>query len=329
MTAASWGVFPNFGSLAEAETYSDRIGDAYFEICYHLEGDLNLSLKAMHDLYAKAPPNERPKMQKGIVREIICPEGWPEHPKTIVATLLSFSRYRHEDTCHAYTVNEAMTGFVLEKRHDGTMHDAAFDRRTLEPSTTADAEKIRRDLSRLCDWIESRFHWGVHAGWYRAPDCYCDDPDKEHLANIGVSQRHLAKFSERDRKRWEGIHARAADKHKDDLKMWGTVGKVQHNPEPRIWRHPDVDGRVIGLWPLVVRYNWTYADLLKVLDKLLPLPTANTERRYPLDSVESLQVHCRTICGLTKSTAGKTAVGMPAGWPIAGRLFVCGSGTTP
>jgi hypothetical protein len=32
--------FPIFGSLAEAEAYSDETGDAYFEICYHLEGNL-------------------------------------------------------------------------------------------------------------------------------------------------------------------------------------------------------------------------------------------------------------------------------------------------
>ena len=39
--------FPTFGSLAEAEAYSDKTGDAYFEICYHLEGKLNLCLKVI------------------------------------------------------------------------------------------------------------------------------------------------------------------------------------------------------------------------------------------------------------------------------------------
>ena len=39
--------FPTFGSLAEAEAYSDETGDAYFEICYHLEGNLNLCLKVI------------------------------------------------------------------------------------------------------------------------------------------------------------------------------------------------------------------------------------------------------------------------------------------
>ena len=89
--------FPTFGSLAEAEAYSDETGDAYFEICYHLEGNLNLCLKAIHDLYANAPKTKRPKMQTGLVREIICPEGWPKHPKTLVYTLISCARFRHEE----------------------------------------------------------------------------------------------------------------------------------------------------------------------------------------------------------------------------------------
>jgi len=257
--------FPTFASLAEAEAYSDKTGDAYYEICYHLEGNLNLSRQAIHDLYANAPSTKRPKMQTGIVREIICPEGWPKHPKTLFYTLLSWARFRHEDTCHAYTAEEAMAALVLEKEYDGTLHDSAYDRRTFEPWTPADAENARRDLLRLCDWVESRFHYATHAAWYRAPDCFSDDPDKVHLANIGIAQRYLAKLSERDRKRWEGIHERAAAKHQADLKMWSTVGKVQHDPEPRTWTHPDVDARIIGLWPLVVRYNWTYSDLLDLM----------------------------------------------------------------
>jgi hypothetical protein len=184
-----------------------------------------------------------------------------------------------------------------------------------------DVEKARATLLRLCDLIESRLHYGTHQMWYQCPDCFSENPDKVHLANLGVIQRHLAKFSERDRTRWEGMLARAAAKHQADLKLWGTVGKVQHDPEPRTWTHPHVDSLIIGLWPLVVRYNWTYADLLKVLDRLLPAPPANEDRKYPLDSEASLKVHCRSICGLTKSKRGKSAEGMPEAWPVAEKLF--------
>jgi hypothetical protein len=319
--ALEWEDFPTFSSLAEAEAHADAKNDMYFEICYHLEGNLNLCIATMRDIYAKAVPSKRSKMQTGIVRGLVCPEGWPKHPQTLIATLLSCARFRHEETCHAYTVKEAMTAFVAEKEYSGTLHDCAYDRKSLEPWTPADAEKARNDLLRLCDWIESRLHFGTHNAWYRAPACFSDDPETTHLANIGVSQRHLAKFSERDRKRWEGIHERAAAKHQDDLKKWGTVGKVQFDPEPRTWTHPEVDARIIGLWPLVERYNWTYSDLLNVLEKLLPAPPASGDRVYPLDSEASLKVHCRTICGLTKSKRGKSAGKLPEGWPIAEKLF--------
>ncbi len=41
-------IFPIFASLAEAEAYSEKTGDAYYEICYHLEGNINLSRQAIH-----------------------------------------------------------------------------------------------------------------------------------------------------------------------------------------------------------------------------------------------------------------------------------------
>jgi len=325
MTSAKPGekpMFPTFASQTEAEAYSDKTGDVYFEICYWLEGKLNLCLDAMHNLYANAPVTKRPKMQTGLVREIICPAGWTKHPKTLFATFLTCVRFRREDTCHAYTVNEAMTAWDLEAQNDSTLDNFAFNPKTFD-LPASEVEKAGYALFRLCDWIESRLHYGIHSAWYCAPDSFSTDPDKVYLASIGMSQRHLAKFSERDRKRWEGIHGRAAAEFQADLKMWGTVGKVQHDPEPRTWTHPDVDACIIGLWPLVVRYNWTYSDLLNVLDKLLPAPPANEDRKYPLDSEAGLKVHCRSICGLTKSKKGKSAVKMPEGWTIAEKLFSC------
>ena len=86
--------------------------------------------------------------------------------------LVTCARFRHENTCHAYTVKEAMAALVLEKENDGTLHDAVFDRRTFEPITQADVENARHDLLRLCNWIESRLHYGIHSAWYGAPDCF-------------------------------------------------------------------------------------------------------------------------------------------------------------
>jgi hypothetical protein len=260
-------------------------------------------------------------MQTGLVREMICPDGWPKHPRTLVYTLAACARYRHEDTCHAHTVNEAMTEMELEKEQSGTLLDWAFDSQTFEPITQTDVDKARGELLRLCDWIESRLHYLTHAASYRVPDCFNGDPDMMHLAKIGVGQRHLGKLSERDRKRWAGIHERAATKYGNNLKLWGMVGKVQHDPKPRTWTHPAVDTRIIRLWPLVMRHNWTYSDLLKVLVKIMPPPVNGGDFQYPLDSVESLKVHCRTICGLSKSGKGNSAAGLPEGREIAESLF--------
>ncbi|MFN0067177.1 MAG: hypothetical protein ACKVYV_06020 [Limisphaerales bacterium] len=275
----------------------------------------------MHEIYAKASPPGRPKMQTGVVREILCPDGWPKDPRTLIATLVACSRFQHEDTCHAYTIKAALMALVVEMRHDGSLRDAAFDRRTLEPWTPADAQNARRELLRLCDWIESRLHYLTHSAWYGCPDCFSNDPEEVHLANIGVAQRHLARFSERDRKRWEAIHERAVAKHHGDLKKWGVVGKVQHDPRPRTWSHPAVDAHIIVLWPLVLRFNWTYSDLLNVLERSPAVPADSGERRYPLDCVESLKVHCRTFCGLTKPGKGRSTGGLPSGWQIAEQLF--------
>jgi hypothetical protein len=314
-------IFPTFKSSTEAEQFSGQANDAYFEICYHIEGKLNLCLQEMLKLYRDAPPGKRPKMQTGIVRNIFCPEGWPKNQKTLVYILLSLNRFRHEDTCHAYTINEAMTAFVLEREFDGHEHGPKFDKKTFEPGSQEDAQNMRRDLLRICDWIESRLHWEKHNAWYQSPDSFSEDGEIAHLTNLGIIQRHLAKFSERDRKRWEEMHLTAAVKNQSNLKMWTLVGKAQHDPAPRTWTHPEVDDRVIGIWPLVERYNWTYSDLLKVLEKLLPPEKCAAYSKYPLDSPESLKVHCRTICGLTKSSKGRSTSGMPNGWQIAQRLF--------
>ena len=81
------------------------------------EGNLNVCLKAIHDLYASAPPTQRvhPKCRLVLCGNLICSEGWPKHPKTLVYTLLTCERFRREDTCHAYTVNEAMTALFWSR----------------------------------------------------------------------------------------------------------------------------------------------------------------------------------------------------------------------
>ena len=151
-------------------------------------------------------------MQTGLVRENLCPEGWPRRPATLVRFLVAASRFAREDTCQAFTVKKAMTALLVENDIAPAIADAAWNPATLDPLSPADAEHTRAALLRLCDWIESRLHVSVHSAWYNAPDCFDPDPRKSHLANIGIAQRHIASFSERDRERWEDIHTRAASR---------------------------------------------------------------------------------------------------------------------
>jgi hypothetical protein len=312
--------FPTFRSPAEAEAYSERTGDAYFEICYHLEGRLNLCAQKLHDLYAGVVKGTRPRMQTGVVRDFVCPDGWPKHPRTLISILLSLQRYSHEKTCHAHTIARAIRALEFENQLDTAHQDPVFNTATSEPRTAADTHLARNTLLRLCDWIESNLHFLTHRSWYHCPDSFEADPETSHLANIGFIQRHLANLSERDRRRWAEIHERSATQHQSNIKVWSTVGRVQHDPRPRTWTHPDVDERVIRLWPLMARHNWTYTDLLKVLDALLP-PCGHEDRRYPLDSEGNLKMHCRSICGLAKNQKGKTAEKMPEGFSVAQLLF--------
>jgi hypothetical protein len=300
--------FPIFASRDEAEAYSDKTGDAYLEICYWLEGRLNLCLAAMNDDYAALQPAKR-RLQTGVVRQRICREDF--RPATLQAILKSCQLYAKEETCHAYTVHEALTALELELNFRSLRFDLA----------NPDLKQTIVVLGWLCDWLESKMHYLTHQTCYVCPAAFSPDADISHLSNLGFVERHLANMPARDKERFHGLLDRGAKKY-EGTKLWPQVGKVMHDPQPRTWTHPQVDAILIGVWPLVIRYNWTYSDLLKVLDKLNPAPPGNEDRKYPLDSEASLKMHCRSVCGLTKNKKGKSAANMPEGWPIAAKLFL-------
>jgi len=298
--------FPIFASREEAEAYSDKMGDAYYEICYWLEGRLNLCGMAMRETYGRAAGAAR-AIQRGFVRQMIMQEQF--RAETFAAVLCCLFDYAKEETAHAYSVREALVPLEVEL----AFQNVPFDPANPEPAQT------NLVLGRLCDWLESRLHYLTHRGWYACPDSFLPDADLSHLSNLGFLERHLANLSARDQERFHGLLARGAKEFAGN-KVWTQVGKVMHDPQPRTWTHPKVDAIIISVWPLVDRYNWTYSDLLKILDTLLPAPP-NEDRKYPLDDESSLKVHCRTVCHLSKSKKGKSADGMPDGWPIVERLF--------
>jgi hypothetical protein len=304
--------FPIFASQEEAEAYSNRTGDAYFQICYWLEGRLNLCEQEMHEIYVNQPPAKR-RLQTGRLRQMICREELGM--ATLPAILKCCRRYATEETCHAHTVRDACTLLEWELHFRALPYDLENPDRN-----PPDAKQTSLVLGRLCDWLESRIHEMTHRASYLCPDMFSPNADIAHLASLGFVQRKLAKLPARDKERFHGLLDRGAEKY-EGTKLWPRVGKAMHDPQPGKWRHPKVDEIVISLWPLVLRHNWTYADLLKVLDRLLPAASHNEDREYPLDCEDSLKMHCRSTCGLTKNKKGKSAEGMPEGWPIAEKLF--------
>jgi len=324
--------FPIFATREEARAYSDKVGDSYFEIAYCVEWVLNVCAKKMRDQYADAPKNApRPKMQTGLVRELLCPEESKAPPESYAAVLKGCVRFANEETGQGNNLRCALNRFDCERQFEtdtiGQQVRRAMASRGLSCKNQPEdlltqialghADNARSVLVRLCDWMESRLHFITHRAWYNCPESFSDDPDTRHLADLGMSERCLGKLSERDSEIFHSLLDRAATKYSNDLRKWETVGRVHHDPQPRIWTHPKVDRLLIAVWPLVLRHNWTYSDLLKVSGKLL----SDDGHHYPLDTAHDLKVHCRTTCGLTKTAKGKSSDGFPAGWPIAERLF--------
>jgi hypothetical protein len=84
----------------------------------------------------------------------------------------------------------------------------------------------------------------------------------------------------------------------------------------RPWLYPDVDSLVIGLWPLVTKYNWTYRDLLKTIRPALKRPKA-----YPCEREQDFATYCTNVLGLRKTAKGASSKnGHPPGHTIAEHL---------
>jgi len=292
--------FPIFASRAEAEAYSDQVGDAYFEIGYWLEGQLNLCCMEMHEVYVNQSGPRR-RMQTGIVRQHVCREDF--RMVTLQGIIQTCQRYAAEETCHAYTVRDALAKLGCELKY----RLLSFDLRHPDPQQTIPV------LGLLCDWIESELHFLSHQSWHQCPDSFSPNETISHLSNIGMLEKQLAHLPARDRQRFHGLLDRGATQF-GTSKAWSQVGKTMHDPKPRVWTNPKLDCLAIALWPLVQHYNWTYRDLLAVICRIFTPPL-----RYPLETERELATYCQNILGLRKSgVKGRSSPdGKPPGWEVA------------
>jgi hypothetical protein len=172
---------------------------------------------------------------------------------------------------------------------------------------------IRRSIERWCDWIDAAAHYQTHANWHLEPINYDPDPENRQLAGLGSLQKHFTDMSEDARKEWEWFHTLTAEKFKNSPK-WQMVGKAMASNQTRTWNYLNQDFGIISIWPLVKRYNWTYRDLMAVLQGLLPPP-----HRYPINTEQDLAAYCQNVLGLRKlGPAGRSSPdGKPLGWQVA------------
>jgi hypothetical protein len=186
------------------------------------------------------------------------------------------------------------------------------DDRSSAGLSKSEAAKAKRSLARRCDWLDALIHFRTHQQWHLAPETFDMDPDKRELAALGVTQRHLGQLDESARARWVANLADAADRFKDSPK-WMTLGRAMSASTDLPWPYAEVDAVVIGLWPLVKQYNWTYRDLLNVIRPGLQRPDA-----YPCDTDQNFATYCGNVMGLRKTGRGRTAkTGKPKGHDIA------------
>ncbi len=223
---------------------------------------------------AKAPAATRPKMQAGIVREFFCPNGWPKHSKTLVYSLVACANFRHEDTCNAYIINEAMSALRFEKEYErGQFSPPAFDHAELSNRGLRLMPKMPvkiycvSAIGLKVDCIIWRTQLGMAARIvFLKTRKKCISP----ISVLPSFNKHLPRFPIATRKFGRAFMQRAAIKHQADMKMWGTVGKAQHDPGSRF---PAgliliLTLEIISLWPLVQRATIGPMPICwKVLDK--------------------------------------------------------------
>jgi hypothetical protein len=106
------------------------------------------------------------------------------------------------------------------------------------------------------------------------------------------------------------------------LKRWcrwmeALVHFQVHEQRHAFSTHRQFDKLIILLWPLVLRHNWSYRDLLNLLRSL-----GKCEKSFPCLSEIQLAEYCETalrLCLRDRTTSGKKNSG--AAQVVAGRLF--------
>ena len=295
----------DFVSAEEANAYSQKKGDSYYCLAYGFIEAMRRCMNDIAQIYTNTPSPKR-RVQTGLMRQMI--RKWNISPQGDKYILNAAIRLSDEELTEAKQLDDALRAFFMEVKH----------KKWWPRTSPFDEETLSVMLDSVCDWVESYFHLCIHCEWYHCPDRFSPDRDIYALWNLGMAVKQMGKSSAQDKAALLQDIDAASTKYADHPGLWAHLGSaMQRNLRPRTWTHPKVDMFIIGVWPLVMHYNWTYEDLLNVC---LHLHLPNNI--YPCDSVDSLKVHCRTILGLTKLRKGKSVgpAKLPEGWQIAEQL---------
>jgi hypothetical protein len=252
----------------------------------------------------------------------------PPNPSSLLGCLYRFSV---EDNSPRNTLRHALARLSIEHHCTGdyfgpkTMRQISRESRTegrepekglaLDVRLSSLDSLCERTLVRLCQWLDSEIHLRTHRHWHESPAAFDPDPETRYLAALGNTQRHLANLDLHAQTCWVHHMAHAAQQFKNSPK-WAALGKAMSDNSDRSWLYPEVDTLVIGLWPVVTAFNWTYRDLLNVIRALLKRPET-----YPCTPEHEFPPYCRNVLGLKKARRGRSAKnGHPLGFDIAQHL---------
>lgn len=294
--------YPLFKDYGEAIAYCKKTGDNYYATAFLLEFWIGNLVVEVSEKYADLPPQKR-NMQNGnafghfVFKDLFSRCNDPKELLTFTRHLLRFAE--EEDTT-AHLVRQAFTFFGIESEITPVV-----DIHALRPGPSA-TEPLRLYIRRFCDWFDALLHSNAHFMYYHAPGAYHPgDEEARHLFTLGIGEGAMPHLSGYDQQFWRWNHESALHRLSKPSK-WKFLADGVKNEKTRHQAHPELDEFVIVLWPLLKRFNWSYNELLIVLEQALPQCVG----RYPCDLYSNLQKHCLQALGLKK---GSGATRGPAG----------------
>ncbi|MCB1078556.1 MAG: hypothetical protein KDM64_12080, partial [Verrucomicrobiae bacterium] len=262
--------------------------------------------------YADHKAANQRTLQNGRARRLFEEHFQTQSPEDTLHLFDSLTRFTEYDDCQSRQVFRAFANLNLES----LMTDRP------KPAPTPEAlrkglEWMQTVFSRLCDWVEADIHATTHLMAQVNPVAFDPDPEKRELAILGINQRQFPGLTDFEKQWWTWHHGEASERLTDPAK-WSMVARAAASPNEPLHHYPALDNCVIRLWPLMTCHNWTYHDLMRIVQRIAPKPLG-----YPCREAKEFSTYCRNVLGLKKGGTGKSTVGR---WPPGARIAfaLCG-----